>query len=67
VLACVCLCVQPVQSKADRYARKLHCSVKQREGEEEDQQQPSIGEQANMLQVGSCSVGHEWGRGGALC
>ena len=49
----LCFYVQPVQSKADRYARKIQVSVKRKEEEEDDQQQPSIGEQANMLQVRS--------------
>ena len=50
---------QPVQSLADRYARKLKSrdvvSKATKTGEEEEEQEASLGEQANILQVlGRC-------------
>ena len=49
---------QPVQSLADRYARKLKSrdvvSKATKTGEEEEEQEASLGEQANILQVLRC-------------
>ena len=49
---------QPVQSLADRYARKLKSRdvVSKAAGEEEEEQEASLGEQASILQVLDISI-----------